>query len=215
MPMILPHSRLSTGCQGSGAPSRRNSGAANRPFAHRSRRSRPGRRHRASRGFRAASCARSSVARARRPRVRIIRSRRSVAGPASSDSRPEALRRINSIWNMRSLACTNPIAAAASSVLAAWMRGMPSASKLMSTGADRPSIRASPVRPGSVSHKVPTTRKPISSSNTATPASIRVRTRPRVQAGFRRRRGLDEPKGVRGLDRIGSKVAAGRAGCKR
>ena len=80
----------------------------------RSRRSRPARRPPAWRAFRRASAAKSATARCRRPSVRIIRSIGSVAGPAISDSRPEAARRISSIWNMRSRACRKPSAVAAS-----------------------------------------------------------------------------------------------------
>ena len=80
-----------------------------------------------------------------------------MAGPAISDSRPEAARRISSIWNIRSRACTKPSAAAASVALAARMRGMPSASKPISTGPDRPGMRACCDRGGRVSHSTPVT----------------------------------------------------------
>ncbi len=87
------------------------------------------------------SAAASASALCRRPSTRIVRSSGSARGPASSDTRPDAARRISSIWNMRSRACTKPNAAAPSSAVAARMRGMPSASNPIETAADRPGMR--------------------------------------------------------------------------
>jgi hypothetical protein len=103
--MVRPQSRLSDGSQGRGGPNNKNSGAANRPRL-------------AIHAFTPVAYASNSVrvsgdwaatspsASRARPRTRICLSIASVAGPASSDSRPAAARRIRSIWNMRSRAWT-------------------------------------------------------------------------------------------------------------
>jgi hypothetical protein len=70
----------------------------------------------------------SATACCRSPSVRIVRSIGSVAGPAISDSRPDAARRISSIWNIRSRACRNPRAITPSCSDPARMRGTQSAS---------------------------------------------------------------------------------------
>ena len=103
-PMVLAQSRLSTGSQGSGRPRIRNSGAMNRPRA--SMRAFTPLAY-ASSNARASSgkAAKSVAARWRKPMVRMDRSIGRVIAPAISDSRPDAARRINSIWNMRSRAC--------------------------------------------------------------------------------------------------------------
>ena len=111
-PIVLAHSRLSTGFHGSGAPSTRNSAAAKRPFA-RSKHSR--RAHR-----RPASPASPPAARPGRPRrpAQSQRPHHPVKGqrrrPGDFRQPPDAARRIRSIWNIRSRACRKPSAAAAS-----------------------------------------------------------------------------------------------------
>ena len=67
-----------------------------------------------------------------------------VYDDASSAKRPEALRRISSIWNIRSRAWSQPSAIAPSRSEPARMRGMPSASNDTCTSAPSPGMAASP-----------------------------------------------------------------------
>ena len=162
--MVRPHIRLSAGRQGSGGPRYRNSGAARRPRSA---------IHWLTPAAYASSSARvsgdcaatSPSARRPSPNTRICLSMASVAGPASSDSRPEAARRISSIWNIRSRAWTKPRAVAASRSVAARMRGTPLPSRVISTGADRPAIRSVWLSGGTVSQSTPKARNAASNGS--------------------------------------------------
>ena len=128
----------------------------------------------------ASSPATSDRARRRRPSARVARSRRSVAAPASSDSRPEAARRISSIWNMRSRACTNPSAVAASASDSALIHGMPSASKVTVAVARRPGTAVRRSRCGNDHQIAPATATTAMTTSASRPIRIRLAQRQRT-----------------------------------
>ena len=175
-PIVLPQSRQSTAVQASGAPNMMNSGAENRPrspihaFTPRAYASSIPR-------VAGSNPARSASARRRSPNIRIVRSSRSVAPPATSDNRPDAFRRIRSIWNIRSRACMNPSAAAPSSALPASIRGTPSPSSVTCTGPESPGTTAPARSPGNDHHTAPPNPASITSSTRPSPASPRRTTR--------------------------------------
>ena len=59
------------------------------------------------------------------PTMRNILSNGSVAGPMISESRPSPARRVMSICQSRSCACTNPVAIIRSCSFEAWICGTP------------------------------------------------------------------------------------------
>ena len=154
--MVSPQSRLSAGSHGAGTPQvkkfwRAEASALGDPGIHPARVGFQNGAGLGGQGGVVRHCVPSQTERAHAAVERRLPGRRSRI------IRPEAARRISSIWNIRSRACTIRRAAAAWVALAAWMRGMPSVSKPISTGPDRPGIRACCDRGGRVSHSMPVT----------------------------------------------------------
>ncbi len=190
-PITLPQRSECTGSHGSGRPSRRNSGAAKRPCC--AMRAFTPSAYAASRSrVSESSAARSASARCRSPSVRVKRSSRSAGAPAISASRPSAPRRIACIWNMRSRACSQPRAKAASRSVCAVIRGIARSPKAMATGAERPGSRATSSRPAGRVHQARSSAR----AGTPTPTPTSPVRRRASQRAARRRRRITEERGA-------------------